>query len=858
MNRLLACLAMLRMRTGSVSLVAGLGLFFCSSWGLAEIDYEGQIKPILDAKCVRCHNQQKRESGLRLDRGAAILQGGDSGPIVVPGNSSKSRLIGIVAGNDGEISRMPPEGEPLSDAEIARIVQWIDGGAVLPQSQLTITEQSNHWAFRGPSFDPGKFGEKLAAQIATLGDVKEARTAIDVFLIEGLQEHGLKPSEPADRTTLIRRLSLDLRGVVPSVDEVNQFLSDQDPHAYGKIVDRFLNSPAYGERWGRHWLDLARYADSNGFTRDFERQMWKYRQWVVEAINQNMPFDQFTVEQIAGDLLPNPTLDQLIATGFHRNTLTNDEGGTDPEQFRVDAIADRVDTTGAVFLGLTIGCARCHHHKYDPISQRDYYQLFAFLNNCDEPQVDAPSASDIAQGVVERKAEVQAAIARLEMRLAEMQDQFIAKQLAWEMSITPKFFRSLNGPLQTALETKPEKRDATQKKLVAELFQASDVAREAFPIVKEIADLQAAAPTVPTAMILRERTETRVTRIHRRGNFLDEGEIVAPGVPTILPGLDDSLTQPTRLELARWLVSDLNPLTSRVVVNRFWQKFFGRGIVETENDFGSQGSPPTHPELLDWLAIQFVRCGWDVKALHRLIVMSAAYQQASKVRGDDEHVKRALEKDPYNRLFGRQTRIRLDAEVVRDSSLSASGLLTHKIGGPSVHPPQPDGVYQFTQDSKPWKTDEGEDRFRRAMYTFHWRSSPYPALTVFDAADANNTCTRRVRSNTPLQALTLANDIQFIECARNLALLAMDDSSQSVEFRIDAMFRRCLVRRPTSAEMARLMELWHSQKLAFAKEPALASAFVGPIGTIGTLEEVAAWTALGRVLINLDEFITRE
>ncbi len=838
--------------------MAALGLLLSAAWGFADVDFERQIKPILDAKCVRCHNQQKRESGLRLDRGAAILQGGDSGPIVLPGDSSKSRLIAILAGNDGEISRMPPEGEPLSVDEIESLVQWIDGGALLPQSQLSVSEYSNHWAFQVPSFDPGKFAVLLAAQSAATGDTGSTGNAIDVYLLEALQKHGLKPSEPADRSVLIRRLSLDLRGMVPSLDEVDQFLSDRDPNAYGKIVDRFLNSPAYGERWGRHWLDLARYADSNGFTRDFERQMWKYRQWVVTAINQNMPFDQFTVEQIAGDLLPNPTLDQLIATGFHRNTLTNDEGGTDPEQFRVDAVADRVDTTGAVFLGLTIGCARCHHHKYDPISQRDYYQLFAFLNNCDEPQVDAPSEIDIAHGVVERKAEVQAAIAALEMRLAEMQDQFIAKQLAWEASITPKFFRSLNGPLQTALETKPEKRDAAQKKLVAELFQASDEARAAFPIVKEIADLHAAAPTIPTAMILRERTEKRVTRVHRRGNFLDEGEIVSPGVPSILPRLDDSPSQPTRMDLARWLVSDSNPLTARVVVNRFWQKLFGRGIVETENDFGSQGSPPTHPELLDWLAIQFVRSGWDVKTLHRSIVMSAAYQQASKMRGKDEYVKRALEIDPYNRLVGRQTRIRLDAEVVRDSGLSASGLLTHKIGGPSVHPPQPDGVYQFTQDSKPWKTDEGEDRFRRAMYTFLWRSSPYPALAVFDAADANNTCTRRVRSNTPLQALTLANDIQFIECARNLALAAMDDSSQSVEIRIDAMFRRCLVRRPTSAEMARLMELWQYQKIAFAKEPALATAFVGPVSGIGPIEEMAAWTALGRVLINLDEFITRE
>lgn len=813
--------------------------------GESTIDFSSDIKPILTANCIQCHDEKKHESGLRLDLGGGLLAGGDGGSIVVPGNSRESRLLNILHGADQATEKMPPEGRPpLSEQQIDAIALWIDAGALIPDSERTLTANSDHW-----SFQPLKhFSHPEVAHATSIA----ISNPIDRFVLARLESDGIAPSVQAELSTLIRRLSLDLRGVTPTPEEVIAFEQDGSPVGYEQLVDRYLASPEYGERWGRHWLDLARYADSNGFTRDFERQVWKYRDWVIQAINEGMPFDQFTVEQLAGDMMPEPTLAQLIATGFHRNTLTNDEGGTDPEQFRVDAIADRVDTTGLVYLGLTLGCARCHHHKYDPISQREYYQVFAFLNNCDEPQVDAPTQAEIDSGVVALRSTIRSQIAEKEKQLAEHQTELLAKQIEWEATITPKFYRTLPGPAQVSLEVKPATRDDGQKKLVAELYRMTDEARNAFPLVKQIAELQAASPVIATSLILRERVEGRQTRIHRRGNFLDEGAAVQSNVPAVLPPLNDNGKKASRLDFAKWLVDPINPLTPRVTVNRYWMSFFGRGLVETENDFGVQGAHPTHPELLDWLAIQFVESGWDTKLLHRLIVTSATYRQASNVRPE------LAEMDPANKLLARQSRVRLDAEIVRDSALSASGLLAHKLGGPSVHPPQPDGVYQFTQDSKPWKTDVGEDRYRRGMYTFIWRSSPYPALGVFDAADANTTCTRRGRSNTPLQSLTLANDIQFVECARNLASEVLNQTQLGPEARAALLFRHCLVRLPNTLELQRLLQFIGLQRLAFAGQPTHAAALVASESADPQSIEHAAWTAAARVLMNLDEFVTRE
>ena len=752
----------------------------------------------------------------------------------------QSRLFRAVTGGDDELGKMPPKGPGLKDAERALLESWIVRGAPLPGTLTGQRDPRTHWSFQPPKRTP----------LPEVSDTAWVRNAIDYFVLHNLEAREIVPSAVANRNTLIRRLSLDLRGIPPTPTEVDAFLTDAQPDAYARLVERMFASPAYGERWGRHWLDLARYADSNGYTRDFAREIWKYRDWVIASLNADMPFDQFTVEQFAGDLLPNATLDQRIATGFHRNTLINEEGGTDDEQFRVDAVADRVATTGVVYLGLTLGCARCHSHKYDPISQREYYQLFAFLNDCDEPKIDAPAPWQVQQGLVRRRDEIRAEVRSLEKRLEEKAEEFTAQQLDWEKTITPEFRATLPGPVQASLMLTLDKRDDAQKNLVVALFKKSKEARKAFPLVDQITNLKTSEPAIPTTMVLAQRKQPRVTHVHLRGNFLDHGPQLTAGVPAVLPALRGEPDSPGRLDFARWLVDPQNPLTPRVVVNRYWQRFFGRGIVDTENDFGTQGSAPTHPQLLDWLACEFVEQHWSIKSLQRFIVNSATYRQSSQVRPDLA--------DPYNRLLARQSRLRMEAEMVRDTALAAGGLLSYRIGGPSVHPPQPEGVFAFTQDPKPWEPEPGDGPYRRGMYTFFWRSSPYPALMVFDAPTGNVTCTRRVRSNTPMQALTLANDLQFVTAARALATKIQAHGSSDVDKSIDFAFQSCLSRRPSDTERQRLRQLFELQHASFEQDIEAARAFSGAAKHVDDVTVRATWTAIARVLMNLDEFITRE
>jgi len=703
-----------------------------------------------------------------------------------------------------------------------------------------------HWAFR----------PIVRGKPPPVSDDGFVRNPIDAFILARLQKAGVAPSPQADRVTLVRRLSFDLRGLPPLPEEVRAFVADRGAFAYESLVNRMLSSRHYGERWARHWLDVARYADSNGYTRDFSRQIWKYRDWCIEAFNRDLPFDQFIIEQIAGDLLPGATLDQIVATGFHRNTLFNEEGGTDPEQFRVDAIADRVDTTGVGLLGLTLGCARCHDHKFDPVSQREYYRLFAFLDSCDEPSIDAPSAEQLTRGEPARRAAIRARIAEIEETLASTRsEQLLSRQLAWEETLTPEQRVKYPGDVQEGLLTRPAERTEDQKRLVAGAYRRTSTARGDFVELVEIERLRASEPVIPTTMVMRERTKPRQTFVHVRGNFLDRGESVTPGVPAALHPLRAVGERPTRLDLARWIVSPENPLTPRVVVNRFWMRFFGRGLVETENDFGTQGTPPTHPELLDWLATEFIRGGWSMRAAHRLIVTSATYRQSSRRRPELDAV------DPANRLLGRQVRLRLEAEIIRDAALSAGGLLVPRIGGPGVFPPQPDGVFDFTQDPKDWKTATGPDRYRRGMYTHFWRSSPYPSLTVFDFPESNVTCTRRVRSNTPLQALTLANDEVFVECARVLARRVLAEEHPDDVSRIASAFSRCLARSPSETEMDRLARFLLERRAEFHVDSSSAAKLAGAGSEASAGEDavdVAAWTELARALLNLDEFITRE
>jgi hypothetical protein len=693
-------------------------------------------------------------------------------------------------------------------------------------------------------------------------NTNSVRSPIDQFVLAQLDNRGIAPAPEADHLTLIRRLSLDLLGLAPTIAELDEFQNDKRDDAYERLVDRLLASPHFGERWGRHWLDAARYADSNGFNIDAPRSIWKYRDWVIDALNRNMPFDQFTIEQIAGDMLPGSTIAQQIATGFHRNTLINQEGGIDKEQFRVESVVDRVNTTNAVWLGLTLGCAQCHDHKYDPFTQREFFQMFAFFNNADEPDIELSPPEVLA-----KRDAIRAQINALNKELTTYVKALDAKQEEWEKHLTPDDIEKLSLETRGALNLHPSMRDEQQKKLLFAAFRPNDVGY----VQREttINELQGRLPAVVTSMVIQERATPRETTIHIKGDFTRKGDPVTAGVPHVLHGLSSSRpdgiappvasgpsvasgedgadgTAPNRLDFARWLVDPANPLTARVTVNRMWQNLFGRGLVETENDFGTQGTGPSHPELLDWLATEFVANGWDAKAMIRLIVSSATYRQSSHARLELATV------DPDNRLIAHQSRLRIEGEVIRDLALEASGLLSQRIGGPSVFPPQPDGVYRFTQSDKGWKASLGEDRYRRGMYTYFWRSAPYPALTVFDAPSSTTTCTRRIRSNTPLQALTVLNDEAFFEIARSFASRVIREAPPSAPERIRFAFRVCLGREPLMREVSRLMDLITAEYVAAGSGEARDETRGGDDG------EMAPWITLARVLINLDEFITRE
>ena len=826
--------------------LACLALFAAEAFAAGGVDYRNDVRPILAEHCYECHGPDAQKSGLRLDTVAAAREGGYNGAAVVAGNSGESLLIAAITGS-GDVQKMPPERPPLSDAQIAVLKAWIDQWAAAPADDAPAASKegaNKHWSF-----------QPLTAQaIPAVANAAWVRNPIDAFILARLEAEGLTPSPEADRVTLVRRLSFDLLGLPPSPAEVEQFLADQRTDAYEQLVDRLLISPHYGERWGRHWLDQARYADSNGYTIDGGRSIWKYRDWVINALNRDLPFDQFTVEQMAGDMLPGATVEQIVATGFHRNTLVNEEGGTDPEQFRVESVVDRVSTTVAVFLGLTIGCARCHDHKFDPISQREFYQFFALLNNADEPAYPVPTTQQAKE-----EPALLAELAQVEKRIRDVDTSASARQAEWEKKLAgaPGDLLALPEKVRQLLAVPAEARTDQQKKDLAEEFKQLDPERIPLNIVHAGLKLRQnqLAASITSTLVMKERTEPRENFIHIRGDFLRKGAPVKPGVPRVLPSLAAAEgVEPTRLDLARWLVAANNPLTPRVTVNRLWQQYFGQGIVDTENDFGAQGSPPTHPELLDWLSGQLIARGWSWKSMHKLIVTSATYRQSSAYRRD------LAERDPSNKLLARMPRLRLDAEVIRDAALTASGLLTREIGGPGVYPPQPQGIYRFTQQVKYWNESTGPDRYRRGMYTYFWRSSPYPFLMTFDTPDANTACTRRVRSNTPLQALTLANDRVFVEAAQALAARVLREAPSAADAeRVRYAFRLCFAREPSAKEAARLGQLLDLQRRQFTAAGADAVT-VAPADRPAEAapSEAAAWTALARVLLNLDEFVTRE
>jgi mono/diheme cytochrome c family protein len=1017
-----------------------------------KVDYARDIAPLFEQSCNSCHGAKKAAGQLRLDVKAPAMKGGMSGAVILPGNSKDSRLMHRLLGLGGE-KQMPLGGDPLKSEQIELVRRWIDEGAVWPEAETAKAETGlpRHWAYVKPTQPPPP---------AVRGEAW-VRNAIDRFVLARLEKEGLKPSPEAGKETLLRRVSLDLTGLPPSPKELDDFLADTGQDAYEKAVDRLLASPHYGERWARPWLDLARYADSNGYEKDKLRVMWKYRDWVINALNKDMPFDQFTVEQIAGDMLPNAGVEQLIATGFHRNTLLNQEGGIDPEEARFEVLVDRVNTTGTVWLGSTVACAQCHNHKYDPITQQDFYRLMAFFEGAEykigyqtegaeesryilEPEISLPTpeqaakrkaiddeikllteklktntpALDAAQAAwekemlaeqskwtpleaVELKATGGATLTKLEdksvlasganpeletyvvtartslqgitaLRLEALPDARLPKggpgrdpygnflltglevvaapaapgSRAEAVSFTngavddsayrfePKrffetdsFMGAVDRPRGWYVNaTGDEKRVARQAVFVAvkpfgapggttltvklkhqggalgqgigrfRLSVTTDptplkittVSARLRPVLsiparertaKQKADLSAQfRNTTPllkadrdrltklrdelkqlgivTALVMQERSgyERPATHLRERGSFLNKGAKVYANTPSFLPPLPESAPA-NRLGLARWLVDEGNPLTSRVAVNRFWEQFFGRGIVETSEDFGSQGAPPSHPELLDYLATEFVRGKWSMKAIHRLIATSATYRQSSAA------TPALVDKDPYNRLLARGPRFRMEAEMVRDVTLAASGLLSRKVGGPSVFPPQPEGIWKAPYSDDKWQTSAGEDRYRRSLYTFIRRSSPYPSLMTFDATSREVCTVRRVRTNTPLQALVGLNDEAFFEAARGLARRIVGECRDDVRERVTYAFRLCTSRAPKAAELERLTAYYRQQLDEFrADEKAAQRVIQSQLkpGEAAGAAELAAWTMVANVLLNLDETLTKE
>lgn len=766
-----------------------------------SVQYARDILPILSNYCFTCHgaDEKSRKAGLRFDLAESATKKLKSGSVaIVSGKPKESELIARIFSEDTS-ERMPPSQSQkvMKQAEKELLRRWIEEGA----------EYQQHWAFAAVK-------RPATPKTATSN---WARQPLDAFVLARLEKDGLKVSPEADRYTLARRVSLDLTGLPPTLAAVDKFVADKSPDAYEKFVDEVLKSPAYGERWAHVWLDLARYADSRGYATDNPRTIWKFRDWVIESLNANMPFDQFTVEQLAGDLLPNATTKQILATAFHRNTLTNDEGGTNDEEFRVAAVVDRVNTTMAVWMGLTMGCAQCHSHKYDPISQEEYFRFYAIFNQSEDADRgdDSPLLTEYLPDQQQQKSKLEGEIAALEKKTKDLP---AAEQKAGK-----------------------EKVAALQKELAA-------IKSIATPIMRELNEKQ-----------------RRKTKIHIRGNFLTEGAEVTAGLPALFPPLPKG--EPlNRLGVARWLVSRDNPLTARVTVNRLWEQIFGVYLVDTPEDFGMRSKPPSHQDLLDWLAVELMEAGgsakpqaargWDVKHFLKMLVTSATYRQSARVTPE------LIEKDPDNRLFARGPRFRASAETVRDQALFASGLLSTKMYGPSVRPPRPKlGLTAAFGGGTDWDASPGDDKYRRALYTEWRRTTPYPSMLTFDAPNRNVCTIARPRTNTPLQALVTMNDPVYVEASQAIARRMVKEGGATPESRAAYGFRLCVTRPPSAAETKRLVDLFNTARSQFAKNAKeaqqMAADPLGPLPAGMDPVDLAAWTVVGNVLLNLDEVFAK-
>ncbi len=771
----------------------------------AEIDFLRDIQPILKRNCYRCHAGEHQEAGLLLDRVDSLMGTSDSAELIlVPHRPDESLLVQRIADDHaGDI--MPLDGNPLDATSIELIRVWIEQGAALPDDWAT----GEHWAY-------------AAARSPTIPELDQyssaiARNPIDHFIAARLASENLRMSAVADPATLARRVSLALTGLPATPQQLREFQQQPTNAAYEALVDELLATPAFGQHWARHWLDLARYADSNGFQADQLRDAWAYRDWVIDALNADMPFDQFVIEQLAGDLLPNANESNRIATGFHRTPTCNVEAGVQPEANRVNQVFDRVNTTATVFLGTSLECAQCHDHKYDPFTQADYYRMFAYFNN-------TPLEVKQTAGVTY---------------------DFVG----------PKMTLTMEADAALQLET-------LQSQLVKlkEKHQDFDVASDpkAAELERKIKKVQAAIQRIepPTTLVMTEIDAARETFIMQRGDYLAKGETVSTGTPDSLHPLDESLPK-NRLGLAKWITDPGNPLLSRVTVNRFWMQLFGRGIVTTPEDFGTQSEPPSHPELLDWLSLEFQNNGWSVKQLLKTIVMSATFRQDSRLTSE------LLERDPDNVLLARGPRYRLPAEMIRDNALAVSGLLSMKAGGPPVMPYQPDGIWRAVGRNQPkWQAAEDEHRYRRGIYVVWKRSAPYPSFVTFDAPDRASCTVSRPRTNTPLQALVLLNDQAYTEAAMALATRMIRESplSDPAEI-IKTGYTIATAQTADERAIGMLVDLYQQELANMIATPTDAKARyeVLPVhfqdSSVQTTE-LAAWYAVASVLLNLDVTIT--
>ena len=822
----------------------------------ATLDFNRDIRPILSENCFYCHGQDanKREAGLRLDIREEALSAG----VIDLKTPESSSLLARIHETDPDTMMPPPKSNrKLTDSQKKQLLRWIQEGA----------EYSPHWAFVPPSRPnppENRFGQW-------------ARNPIDQFILAKLEREGLAPSPEADRRTLLKRLYADLIGLPPTPSEVESFVNDRDPLAYEKRVDHLLESSHYGERMALPWLDAARYADSNGFQQDGDTWQWMWRDWVVKALNQNLPFDQFTIWQLAGDLLPNATLDQKIASGFNRNHLLNGEGGAIAEEQRFVILFDRMDTTATTFLGLTMSCAQCHDHKYDPITQRDYYRLMDAFNRVPETGVPQRFSTRIrvAKPFVEVPTEeTKAKLAEFDSQIEELnkgvKPLVDAAYHGWRIGIfadkKPSEGKGLPDAL-TSILNKPEteRSDDEKKKLEAELRKhfdqkILDSLAEKLPSLSKVKSIQKlrsdyVADQTPRPMIMSD-DQPRETHVLSRGEYLKPGEKVSFATPSFLPAMSADMPQ-NRLGFAQWLVSRENPLLARVQVNRFWQHYFGTGIVKTAEDFGVQSEYPLHLDLLDWLAVEFRENGWNMKALHRTIVTSSTYRQSSRFTP----ILKSF--DPENRLYGRSSRVRMPAMILRDWALAASQTLDPRIGGQPVYPYQPDAIWESLAITKErdftYPMSKSSDLFRRSLYTF-WRRTVGPA-NMFDASNRQVCKVRVGQTSTPLHALTMLNDPTWVEASRMLAEKAMKESMDSSE-QIAYAFRSVLCREPSVMESARLRSALEKQRQFYSADPksGLDLLGIGAGARDASLDAThhASLTALCLAIFNLDEAMTRE